>query len=102
MARRLLTFEDRAQIAAGIKQGLSNTPIGRDRTVVWRERGRNSLKTRGYQPVNENEMAVKRRQREQTRKIDGDAVLAVLSEEGSLKVLEICILFSAWCLSNKF
>ena len=80
MARRLLTFEDRAQIAVGVRQGLSNAVIaaliGRDRTVVWKERKRNALKTRGYQPVNANEMAAKRRRREQTRKIDADPVLA--------------------------
>ena len=80
MARRVLTFADRAQIAVGVKQGLSNVEIaeliGRDRTVVWRERRRNSLKTRGYQPVNADEMAAKRRRREQVRKIDTDPVLA--------------------------
>ncbi len=80
MARRLLSFEDRAQIAVGAQQGLSNAAIGaligRDRTVVWKERKRNALKTRGYQPVNANEMAAKRRRREQTRKIDADPVLA--------------------------
>ena len=80
MARRLLSFLDRAQIAVGLKQGLSDADIavliGRDRTVVWRERRRNSLKTRGYQPVNANEFAAKRRRRPQQRKIDGDPVLA--------------------------
>lgn len=80
MTRRLLTFHDRAQIAVGIKQGLSDAEIGalidRDRTVVWRERRRNALKTRGYQSVNANEMAAKRRRRPQVRKLDADPVLA--------------------------
>lgn len=51
----MLTFADRADIAVGIESGLSDTEIAekidRDRTVVWRERRRNSTKTRGYRPV---------------------------------------------------
>lgn len=80
MARRLSSFLDRAQIAVGLKRGLSDAEIGvligRDRTVVWRERRRNSLKTRGYQPVNANELALTPRRRPQLRKIDADPVLA--------------------------
>ena len=49
------TFADRADIAVGIESGLSDTEIAekidRDRTVVWRERRRNSTKTRGYRPA---------------------------------------------------
>ncbi|MPM27573.1 hypothetical protein SDC9_74086 [bioreactor metagenome] len=49
LQRRALTFEDRAQIAAGTKQGLSDREIGEligpDRSAVWRERVRNSWKT---------------------------------------------------------
>ena len=80
MARRMLTFEDRADIAVGIESGLSDTEIadkiGRDRTVVWRERRRNSTKTRGYRPVHADCEAEKRRRRPQQFKIDSDPVLA--------------------------
>ncbi|WP_068213790.1 IS30 family transposase, partial [Rathayibacter tanaceti] len=80
MVRRQLSFEDRAQIAVGIKQGLSDREIAelidRDRTVVWRERSRNSLKTRGYQPVSAQTKARKRRARPQERLIDADSVLS--------------------------
>ena len=76
----MLTFEDRADIAVGIESGLSDTEIadkiGRDRTVVWRERRRNSTKTRGYRPVHADCEAEKRRRRPQQFKIDSDPVLA--------------------------
>ncbi|NQX28868.1 hypothetical protein HQQ81_16080 [Microbacteriaceae bacterium VKM Ac-2854] len=46
MVRRQLSFEDRAAIAVGIRRRLNDREIGevivRDRTVVWRERDRNS------------------------------------------------------------
>lgn len=80
MVRRLLSFEDRAQISVGLQQGLSDAEIGellgRDRTVIWRERRRNSLKTRGYRPVHANEFAKALRQRPQVSKINADPVLA--------------------------
>lgn len=78
--RRALSFEDRAQIAVGIKQGLGDRQIGeligRDRTVVWRERARNSWKTRGYKPVAADEKARRRRARPQVHAVDADPVLA--------------------------
>lgn len=50
MGRRILTMADRAQIAAGIKANLDDRAIGelidRCRTVVRRERRRNSTKAR--------------------------------------------------------
>lgn len=64
----------------GIKQGLSDQQIGelidRDRSVVWRERTRNSWKTTGYKPVAADSKAQRRRARPQTRAIDADPVLA--------------------------
>lgn len=80
MERRALTFADRADIAVGIKAGLTDRQIGadlgRDHTVIWRERRRNSTKTRGYRPVTADVTAQRRRSRPQTRKIDTDPVLA--------------------------
>lgn len=80
MVRRQLSFEDRAAIAVGVGQGLGDREIGeligRDRTVVWRERGRNSVKTRGYQPVSAQTKARKRRARPQERLIDADPVVS--------------------------
>lgn len=79
MVRQLLSFEDRAQIAVGLRQGLNDRQIGeligRDRTVVWRERHRNSTKTRGYRPVTADVHAQRRRGRVQARVIDRDPVL---------------------------
>ena len=50
-----MSFSDRADIAVGILAGKSDRQIGvdlgRDHTIIWRERGRNSTKTRGYRPV---------------------------------------------------
>lgn len=75
----MLSFEDRAQIAVGVKQGLSDTGIGeligRHRSVIWRERRRNSTSTRGYRPVSADSRAKKRRSRPQTRRVDADPVL---------------------------
>ena len=75
----MLTFGDRAQIAVGLKQGLSDAVIGeligRDRSVVWRERGRNSTRTRGYRPVSADVRAERRRARRQIRRVDADPVL---------------------------
>lgn len=80
MARRKLTMADRAQIAVGIKAGLSDKDIGemieRNPSIIWRERRRNSTKTRGYRPVHADCEAERRRSRPQGRKIDADPVLA--------------------------
>lgn len=79
MGRRALTMSDRADIAVGIKAGWTDrrigADIGRDHTIVWRERCRNSTKTRGYRPVTADVKAEKRRSRPQPRKIDGNPVL---------------------------
>lgn len=72
-------MSDRADIAVGIKAGWTDrrigADIGRDHTIVWRERCRNSTKTRGYRPVTADVKAEKRRSRPQPRKIDGNPVL---------------------------
>lgn len=79
MVRRALTMSDRADIAVGIKAGWTDrrigADVGRDHTIVWRERRRNSTKTRGYRPVTADVNAEKRRSRPQPRKIDGNPVL---------------------------
>jgi len=79
VGRRVLTFADRADIAVGIRAGHSDrriaAEIGRDHTVVWRERHRNGTKTRGYKPVTADCKAEERRKRPQVRKIDADPVL---------------------------
>ena len=75
-----MTFQDRAQIAVGIKQGLRDREIGvligRDHSVVWRERRRNCLKSGEYKPVSADCRAQRRRARPQARVIDCDPVLA--------------------------
>ncbi len=80
MARRMLTMVDRAQIAVAVTSGLGDREIGelidRHHTVIWRERRRNSTLTRGYRPVHADCVAQRRRSRPQTRKVDGDPVLA--------------------------
>ncbi len=76
----MLTMVDRAQIAVAVNSGLGDREIGelidRHHTVIWRERRRNSTLTRGYRPVHADCVAQKRRSRPQTRKVDGDPVLA--------------------------
>ncbi|PXA64482.1 IS30 family transposase [Arthrobacter psychrochitiniphilus] len=80
MGRRRLSFSDRADIAVGILAGKPDRQIGadlgRDHTIIWRERHRNSTKTRGYRPVSADCAAERRRKRPQARKIDTDVVLA--------------------------
>jgi IS30 family transposase len=75
----MLTLEDRTQIAVGIKQGQSDREIGelvgRDHTVIWRERHRNTTKTRGYKPATADTKARRRRARPQPRVIEADPVL---------------------------
>ena len=79
MARRVLTFQDRVQIAVGVTQGLSDRQIGalleRDHSVIWRERRRNSLKSGAYRPVSADFRAARARRRPQTRAVDADPVL---------------------------
>lgn len=50
--------------------------IGRDRTIVWRERRRNGLVSGRYKPVTADARAKRRRARPQKRVIDRDPVLA--------------------------
>ncbi len=80
MGRRVLSFSDRADIAVGILAGKTDRQIGadlgRDHTIIWRERRRNSTKTRGYRPVSADCAAGRRRRRPQTRKLETDPVLA--------------------------
>lgn len=80
MGRRAFSFSDRADIAVGILAGRSDCRIGadlgRDHTIIWRERGRNSTKTRGYRPVSADCAAERRRSRPQARKIEKDPVQA--------------------------
>ena len=80
MGRRALSFSDRADIAVGILAGRTDRQIGvdlgRDHTIIWRERRRNSTKTRGYRPVSADCAAERKRMRPQARKIETDPVLA--------------------------
>ncbi|PXA63933.1 hypothetical protein CVS29_17620 [Arthrobacter psychrochitiniphilus] len=80
VGRRQLSFSDRTDIAVGILAGKSDRQIGaelgRDHTIIWRERHRNSTKTRGYRPVSADRAAERKRRRPQARKIDSDVVLA--------------------------
>ncbi|WP_315914126.1 helix-turn-helix domain-containing protein [Arthrobacter sp. lap29] len=82
MGRRPLSFSDRADIAVSILAGKTDRQIGvdlgRDHTIIWRERGRNSTKTRGYRPVSADCAAERRRSRPQARKIETDPVLRTL------------------------
>ena len=67
------------QIAVGVSQGLSDRQIGalleRDRSVIWRERRRNSLKSGAYKPASAHLKAAGARHRPQTRAVDADPVL---------------------------
>lgn len=78
MTRRALKFSARAEIALGIRAGHSkrqiSVEIGRDHTIMWRERNRNSTKTRGCKPVTADSKAQQRRRRPQVRKIDADGL----------------------------
>ena len=78
LVRRMLTVQDRAAIAKGLKEGCSlrrtADRIGRSVSVVSREIRRNGGKC-GYQPVTADVKAQKRRSRPKTRKIDADPVL---------------------------
>ncbi|MDJ0312591.1 helix-turn-helix domain-containing protein [Arthrobacter sp. H35-D1] len=80
MGRRRLSFSDRADIAVGILAGWTDRQIGagigRDQTIIRRERGRNSTKTRGYHPVSANCAAERKGKRPQARKIYTDPVIA--------------------------
>jgi len=80
VARRVLSFEDRAQIAVGVRQGLTDREIaelvGRHRTIIWRERRRNSVKSGLYEPVTAHCRAARSRRWLQARLVDCDPVLA--------------------------
>ena len=75
-----MSFSDRADIAVGIQSDKSERQIaaelGRDHTIIWRERERNSTKTRGHRPVSSDCTAERRLRRPQARKIETDVVLA--------------------------
>ena len=75
-----MSFSDLADIAVGILAGKTDRQIGvdlgRDHTIIWRERRRNSTKTRGYRPVSADCAAERRRRRPQARRIDIGQVLA--------------------------
>lgn len=79
MARRALTLEDRAVIAAGLRAKLTLTGIaddlGRSVSVISREVRRNGAGAAGYGPVTAQSTAQARRARPQARKIDSDPVL---------------------------
>lgn len=75
----MLTFEDRAEIGAGMQAGLGVREIarriGRDPSVVSREIRRNRTKTRGYRIVTADTRARRARSRAQARKVAVDPVL---------------------------
>lgn len=77
--RRMLTFQDRAQIAVEVAQGLSDRQIGdlleRDHSVIWRETRRNSPKSGAYKPVSADLKAAGARRRPLTRAVDADPML---------------------------
>lgn len=76
MARRALTFADRADIAVGMRLGKKDRQIGedigREHTIIWRERRRDSTKTHGYRPETAGVKAERRRKRPQVSKVDAD------------------------------
>ncbi|MHB1739070.1 MAG: IS30 family transposase [Actinomycetes bacterium] len=78
MGRGALTFSDRAEIATGLKAGHGvrriARQIGRDPSVVSREIGRNSTRTKGYQPVPAECKAERRHARPQARAVGADPV----------------------------
>ncbi len=84
MGRRRLSFAERADIAVGILAGWMagssdrqiGADLGRDHTIIWRERRRYSTKTRGYGPVSADCSTERRRKRPKARKIEIDPVLA--------------------------
>lgn len=75
----MLTFEDRAEIGAGLQAGVGIREIARriDRSpsVVSREVRRNQTKTRGYRIVTADARAARPRSRPQARKVVCDPVL---------------------------
>ncbi len=79
MARRVLAFADRAEIATGLKAGWGVRKIarhiGRDPSVVSREITRNSTKTKSYRPVTADCAAERRRARPRARAVQADPVL---------------------------
>jgi len=79
VARRMLTLEDRVEIRSGVAAGETDRVIGerigRDHTIVWRERRRNTKAGKGYRAVAAESAARARRRRPQARKVDADPVL---------------------------
>lgn len=79
VGRRMLTIEDRAEIATGVKAGWTVTAIaahlGRCKSVISREIGRNCTAA-GYRVVAADKKAAAARARPQIRAIDADPVLA--------------------------
>lgn len=79
MTRRMLTEEDRVEIAAGLKAGWSYAAIardiGRDRSVVWRDVRRHSDERDRYRPITACRAAAGSRRRPQTLAVDADPVL---------------------------
>lgn len=77
--RRMLTASDRVEISTGLKAGWTITAIaqsiGRHKSVVSREVGRNSTKTLGYRMVHADVQAQRQRSRPQVGKVAGSAVL---------------------------
>lgn len=84
-----LSFSDRADIAVGILAGKTDRQIGadlgRDHTIIWRERRRNSAKTRGYRPVNADCAGERKRSRRQARKMERDLILVARVKAGLVR-----------------
>lgn len=72
-------MEDRVEIRSGVAAGETDRVIGerigRDHTIVWRERRRNTKAGKGYRAVAAESAARARRRRPQIRKVDADPVL---------------------------
>ena len=79
MARRMLEFSDRVEIATGLKAGLSireiASSIGRAPSVVSREVRRHRNAGGRYVPVSADVAAQRARSRPKARKVDHDPVL---------------------------
>lgn len=77
--RRMMSFEDRVEIGAGVQANLPVCEIarriGRHPSVVSREIHRNSTETGDYHIVAADVRAKKRRSRPQVRKVESDPVL---------------------------
>lgn len=80
LAHRGLSFEERARIEAGIQTGPNycqiGKKIGRDHTLAWRERHRNTTKATGYTAGATDTKVRVRRVRPTLRELDTDLILA--------------------------